>query len=423
MAGGILLIRRREALRPRVTDRTSVLRLGQLLEPARGGGDHPAGHPLPAPEPPRRLDQRLAGLARASPPASAEPAVEPLGDRLDRPLLDRERESAAPTSGGQRRRRAGARPRASRSGRPRPAAPRRRRPRPRPSRRPRGRCSASPAPRRRAAARPPRRARAGRRTRPSRRPPARPRRSPAGGSARKAERIGSGSSSPALEPPPEPGDLARVVEVAAVERREQPAQPVLELAEAGDQQPRPGVLGVDQRPGRRAAGRRPWRRSACRRRRPAGRRVGVLADRGAASAVAPEGRPRGARPAGRRRQPPRASSASRGAEPSMSTPGGPSRVFASRPTSGSAAQRLSAVWREPTRTPRPPPSPRRRRGGSVGLRLDRVLEGRAVDLGREGATPARARIAGPITRWLASAASIPPARAATRATAATLASR
>ncbi len=45
-------------------------------------------------------------------------------------------------------------------------------------------------------------------------------------------------------------------------------------------------------------------------------------------------------------------SAGSGLNSFVSTPGGPRRVFSLRPaTSGSASQRDSAVWREPTRTP------------------------------------------------------------------------
>ena len=53
---------------------------------------------------------------------------------------------------------------------------------------------------------------------------------------------------PALEPPAQPRDLPRVVEVAPLERRQQAPQPLLVLAEPGDLQPRLGVRGPDQRP-------------------------------------------------------------------------------------------------------------------------------------------------------------------------------
>ena len=73
--------------------------------------------------------------------------------------------------------------------------------------------------------------------------------------------------------------------------------------------------------------------------------------------------------------------------PPMSTPGGPRRVFSSqiRQTSGSAAQSDSAVWREPTRTPEAASHPLFGVGQEARVGFDRVLEGRAVDLGGEGA--------------------------------------
>ena len=52
-----------------------------------------------------------------------------------------------------------------------------------------------------------------------------------------------------------------------------------------------------------------------------------------------------------------AAAGSRGANVATSTPGGPSRVRSSRPGSASAAHRLSAVWWEPTSTPRAPRIP------------------------------------------------------------------
>ena len=96
-----------------------------------------------------------------------------------------------------------------------------------------------------------------------------------------------------------------------------------------------------------------------------------------------------------------------GANSWVSTPGGPSRTLAfvrgrRRPAGG--GRRCGGADEDP--------------GGAVdallGVRAEavevgdhRVREIRAVDLEREG-RPARARITGPMTRWLASAASTPP---------------
>ena len=65
----------------------------------------------------------------------------------------------------------------------------------------------------------------------------------------------------------------------------------------------------------------------------------------------------------------RASSESRGANRSTSTPGGPRRVLPGSAGSSIAAHRLSAVWREPTRTPRAPASPSRACGMNRGWGL------------------------------------------------------
>ena len=70
---------------------------------------------------------------------------------------------------------------------------------------------------------------------------------------------------------------------------------------------------------------------------------------------------------------------------STSTPGGPRRVRARSVGSSIAAQRLSAVCREPTSTVRGPLEPLARgREEALGLGLDRVLERAAVDLDRVG---------------------------------------
>ena len=119
----------------------------------------------------------------------------------------------------------------------------------------------------------------------------RPRRSPSGGSARKAREDRQRLLLPALQRPSEPGNLAGIVEIAALERRQQPAQALLVLAEAGDLQPRLGVRAPAPAATRRSADRRPWRRSACRRRRPS------------AGGVGPRGAENGA-PCGLARRPP-----------------------------------------------------------------------------------------------------------------------
>ena len=123
-------------------------------------------------------------------------------------------------------------------------------------------------------------------------------------------------------------------------------------------------------------------------RRSAGSTVGERG-RGLAG-VARERRAVPARPARARRparraarsRPARAASGSRGAKRSTSTPGGPSRVRAGSAGSSIAAHRLSAVWREPTSTPRAPASPSAAYGAEARMRLDHVLQRAAVDLDR-----------------------------------------
>ena len=72
---------------------------------------------------------------------------------------------------------------------------------------------------------------------------------PGGRSSRKAESIGSGSSSAPSRPRPRVGELANRAQIAGREPAPDPAQDGLELAEADDQQPCARVRGVDQRPG------------------------------------------------------------------------------------------------------------------------------------------------------------------------------
>ncbi len=195
-----------------------------------------------------------------------------------------------------------------------------------------------------------------------------------------------------------------------------------------------------------AAGRRPWRRSACRRSRPAASAAAAPAAAPApaaprarrartpracrrasrrsppppsapsadrpASRRSPPRRCRSARSAGRgrrpaRRRPARAAAGSRGAKAPMSTPGGPSRVRPGRSGSWSVSHSRSAVWREPTSTPRAPPMPRRagsrKRSGCGATVYSSALPWILTAYGVRGS--ARARISGPITRWLASATS------------------
>ena len=64
-----------------------------------------------------------------------------------------------------------------------------------------------------------------------------------------------------------------------------------------------------------------------------------------------------------------AASASRGAKRATSTPGGPRRVRAGSDGSSISAHRLSAVWREPTSTPRAPASPSTAKGLKRGYGL------------------------------------------------------
>ena len=170
---------------------------------------------------------------------------------------------------------------------------------------------------------------------------------------------------PALEPAAQPRDLARVVEVAAVERSQQAAQPVLVLAEAGDLRAR--ASGCAARTSGQAASSRstPLETISLPTKTTRGWRGRGL--RGPRAEPSGPRRPRGRKPPCRRR-----------AGRAGSSPPGPA-------TSGSAAQSDSAVWREPTRTPAAASHALLRVGQEARVRLDRVLERRAVDLGGEGA--------------------------------------
>ena len=95
---------------------------------------------------------------------------------------------------------------------------------------------------------------------------------------------------------------------------------------------------------------------------------------------------------------------------SMSTPGraepGARARASGRPSPPTGSRRCGAS--RPARRG-PPPAPRARTAGSARVRLDGVLERRAVDLDRVGHVEPRraprASTTGPITRWLASATS------------------
>src|SRR5205807_9130397 len=104
---------------------------------------------------------------------------------------------------------------------------------------------------------------------------------------------------------------------------------------------------------------------------------------------------------------------------------GPSRVLPGSDESESASHRLSAVWREPTSTLLARAIPARAYGRNLGYGLtvySSALPWILIAYGTPLSARARARISGPITRWLASATS-GFARAATSATARTFASR
>ena len=347
--------------------------------------------------PPRRSPR---ACARAAPPAPRASDARPSASWVTA-SGPTSKVSHGRTSGGDRR---GQRARDLRHpgvARRRPAARRRRRPRRRPCRTPRGTCSASRAPRRRAARRRAPRARA---ARPSARAAAMPSRGGAVGGRLGAERVEErgqlGQLAPVLA-----AQRPRGVEVAARERagellellaearrsrRRAAARPgtrastsgqaasssstPLERDQLADEQHDP----VAPRDRARRAPRRPRPRSARTRSR-GGRARRPARSRPRAPSAARRVRERGAQPleargglvrlarreAGRRRR--------RAGRAASSPPG---------PGSSSAAHRLSAVWREPTSTPRAPAIPSRADGQEARVRLDRVLQRAAVDLHR-----------------------------------------
>ena len=227
--------------------------------------------------------------------------------------------------------------------------------------------------------------------------------------SRPADRRGTRRGSAAAPPPrprgprPSRGDLARVVEIAAVERRQA----------AGAARPRtrrsPAICS-------RASGCSPWTSGQAASSRSTPLETISLPTKTTRSGGVGAARRGGA--ARRRRQPPLAQVPARARVTGSPRP----KAAPCRPRAGRAAsslepetsgerrpERLGRVARADEDAPRPLPCPRGV-GQEARVRLDRVLERRAVDLGGEGARPARARIAGPMTRWLASAASMPPPR-------------
>ena len=159
----------------------------------------------------------------------------------------------------------------------------------------------------------------------------------------------------ALEPPPQLGDLARIVQIPAIESCQQSTQPVLVLAVAGDLQPRVWVLGLNQRP------------RGDQQIDPLGDDQLPDEDDAESLSVRPRGRTRG-----RKRL----------------------RVDAGRTEAGLLLQARDVWQRRPQRLRRVPRADEDAAGGvhalfGIGqkawMRFDRVLERRAVDLGGEGA--------------------------------------
>ena len=360
------------------------------------GGDHRARDAVPRVALARDADDRLARLRRAGRGAASSHDARPSASWVTAsgPTSN---VSHGRTSAGDRRGQRARDLRHARSGRRRPAARRTRRPRRRPSRTPPGTCSASRARRPPAARRRARRARAGRPSARGRRCRAAAARYAAASRPERVEERGQlGQLAPVLAPQrarPHRGRRARARRRALERRRgtrrsrrRAAARPARARARAAR---------------RRAAARRPWRRSACRRRRRSGRAAGRARPSAAAASADERVKEDPAGPSSRRRrQEPShaalrglraAASGSRGAKRATSTPGGPSRVRSASPGSGSAAHRLSAVWREPTSTPRAPREPLAGGGQEARMRLDRVLQRAAVDLDRVGHAGARER--------------------------------
>ena len=165
-------------------------------------------------------------------------------------------------------------------------------------------------------------------------------------------------------------------EVAAREVGRELLEPGAEAAEPDDDEPRVGHAGEHERPrgeqqldalgGDQLADEDDEAVAlgveACQR---VGGRRRVAGERGRPPCLrGPSARARRAPP-----RPARAAAGSRGPNCSMSTPGGPSRVRRSSSGSSIAAHRLSAVWREPTSTPRARARPSRAYGRKRGCGL------------------------------------------------------
>ena len=285
-----------------------------------------------------------------------------------------------------------ARPLPCRSDSPTPAAPPRQRPRRPPSRTTPGRCSGRPVRRRRAPARPTSSC--------SRRPaketlPA----APPGGSprSRRADRPGRTEACAAVPAPrprgpgPRRRSRATVREVAVSRAPPQRSRaPPSYSPKPTTSRRAPGFAVTTTAARRRGAGRRPSRRSACRRRRRAGRRR--RRNRSTAPAASSGSRSQlESRPGAARRSAASAASlaSALGAEPKRREQ---RRVHPGRPQARLRRQVGIVEGRAQARrgVPGADQDPGRRvhplagvRKEALGVRLHRVLERRAVDLGRE----------------------------------------
>ena len=146
-------------------------------------------------------------------------------------------------------------------------------------------------------------------------------------------------------------------EVARVERGEQALGRVAGTRRSRREQARARVGARRRAARRRAAGRCPWSTISLPTKTTRGPSASANHSSAAAAprAVAPERRRRPARadpPASARSLARRLGARSAARRARVSTPGGPSRVLAGSSGSSSVSHRLSAVWREPTRTPR-----------------------------------------------------------------------
>ena len=211
---------------------------------------------------------------------------------------------------------------------------------------------------------------------------------------------------------------------AASVRRE-PLEPLPERPEPDDHEPRPRLAREHERPARPAAARRPWTRSACRRRPRAGpgldrverrrrprRTSRANEDTGAASRRVDLVGGCGERASAARRS--RSALEARAGRVRLAR-GEAVDVHARRAEAGAAGQRrvvhlgpqaLGGVARADEHAARARQALDRERP-EARVRLDGVLQRAAVDLDRvrDVRRSARARIAGPITRWFASATS------------------